>query len=909
MQLEEMFAQKANPPSRYIFCLGDNMYKTYFLLIFLFFISIKLMAEGIDDIQIDKSANGKHLITLLDDLEGQYQVDFIYNKGELSPYKIYGINKTYDIKKFLNEFLYDYSINQINSRIVVIVNKNRYGKQGVEKDDYIILKTGNGTKGNFNGHIADIYSKESLVGADVVIPVLNTGTRTDKNGFFEVTIPESIYRVDVSHVGYEKITFLLAFSPYAEREAVDLLLFTSSTELENITIIGNKESGVQSKMSGIERLGIDAIKNMPAFMGEVDPVRSIATLPGVSTNGELSSGFNVRGGEAGQNLIIQEGAVIFVPTHLFGLFSAFNPDLINDIKLYKGGGPANYGGRASSVLNIDLKNGNLNAHTFTGGAGLVSSHLMVEGPIIKNKLSYIIGGRLSYSNWLIRKIKDVLLKRSEARFHDLTSKLVFYPGKKNLISVTGYYSYDDFKLGNDSIFSWNTKNLSLKWDHVYNGKLSALLSAASSNYESNVNFEDGAESFFYRNSVNNLALKYELQYTPAEKYSVNAGMEISVSSIEPGKLVPMAKPNNVIERDVPDHHSMEMAAFMQNDYDILENLGVSFGLRYSQFYRLGRGEIYMFDYRNLDGRYPSIVDTLNYKKGEIITRYGGFEPRLSVRYTIDNSLSLKASYYRTNQYLHLISNTITPSPLDFWISSGPNVKPETSDQYTLGIFKNMQNDLYEFSFETFYKKIGNALDYIEGADLVLKRSPESGLSQGLGRAYGIEIRIRRNEERINGWVSYTYSRSLRKYDSEISILNINSGAYYASMHDQPHNLSIVLNYRIRRRFVISMNFNCKSGRPITIPVSKFSFGPVLSVLNYSGRNEYRMPHYNRLDLTITLEDKPKRNRRFRGEWNLSLFNVYGRENAYSIFFDKYGMAHKVSILGSVFPSLSYDFKF
>ncbi|MBS0000495.1 MAG: TonB-dependent receptor, partial [Cyclobacteriaceae bacterium] len=553
--------------------------------------------------------------------------------------------------------------------------------------------------------------------------------------------------------------------------------------------------------------------------------------------------------------------------------------------------------------------GNLASHSFSGGVGLVSSRLTLEGPVVKNKLSYIVGGRISYSDWLVRQIKDVQLKNSEAEFHDLTGKIFFHPDKNNMVSLSGYYSYDDFKLGNDSIFSWNTMNLSLKWDHIFNETFSGLFIVASSNYESHVNFEEETESFYYRNSINNLLLKYNLLYSPAERLSVSFGLEGSGSVIEPGEIDPTTRPTNVIARDVGDQRAIETAVFFQSSYDIFEDLGLSLGLRYSHFFRLGPGDIYQFDYDNLDGRYPSITDTVSHSSGDLISEFGGLEPRVSLRYGFNENSSIKASYYRTIQYTHLISNTITPSPLDFWIASGPWVEPVTSDQYSFGLFRNFRNNKYEISAEAYYKKMIHVVDYIEGADLVLNESLERGLTQGPGRAYGVELQVNRNEEKLKGWVSYTWSRSLRKFESEVPILNINSGEYYPSQYDQPHDLSFVANYRIWERSVISVNFNYKTGRPITIPVSKFGFGPVLSVLNYSGRNEYRMPDYHRLDLTITLEDKIKRNKRFRGEWVLSIYNVYGRKNAYSIYFDEYGMAHKVSILGSIFPSISYNFKY
>jgi len=886
------------------------MRKFLFFLILSLFIGLDLLGDGMNDVYVDQSDNGKYLTGLLGELEKEYQVDFIYREEVLKPYQVFGIQQSYKMVDFLRMFLQNFYITQIKEDVITIIGQAEFGRMAADPVNFLLLYNEKGDPAEIKGTLVDIYSKEPLYGADIIIPALKTGTRTNQNGFFKINVPQSIYEVEIRHIGYETIRLLTIFSPLGEENAINLAMNISSTELENVTILGDAEdSQIRSRMTGIERLGIETIKSLPTFMGEVDPIRSITTLPGVSTAGELSSGFNVRGGEAGQNLILQDGAVIYNPTHLFGIFSAFNPDLVNDIRLYKGGGPASFGGRAASVLEIDLKNGNLKSHSFSGGVGLVSSRLTVEGPIKKDKISYIVGGRISYTNWLVRRIKDVQMKNSEAKFHDLTAKILFHPNKKNLFTVSGYYSYDDFKLGNDSIFSWNTKNLSVKWDHTFNEKLSSMLTLSSSNYESNVDYEDGAESFFYQNSVNNLLLKYEMLYAVNEDFILDFGLEGSGSMIEPGNIRPVTDPTNVLAKNVEDYHSVESAFFLQGNYDLNENLGFSLGLRYSQFLRLGKGNVYYFDYQQLNGRYPSIYDTVSYASGEVISSYGGFEPRLSVRYSFNDNASVKASYYRTRQYLQLLSNTITPSPLDYWIASGPYVKPTISDQYTLGFYQNLHHDLYEVSVEAFYKVMANTVDYIEGADLILNEAPEQGLTQGDGRAYGLELQIKRKEENFNGWISYTYSRSLRKYDSGIPILRVNSGEYYSSIYDTPHDLSVVANYRILPRVVFSLNFNYKSGRPITIPVSKFSYGPVLSVLNYSDRNEYRMPDYHRLDITFTLEDKMKRNKRFKGEWSFSIYNLYGRKNAYSIYFDEYGTAHKVSILGSVFPSLSYNFKF
>jgi hypothetical protein len=635
----------------------------------------------------------------------------------------------------------------------------------------------------------------------------------------------------------------------------------------------------------------------------------LTTLPGVSVS-ELSSGFIVRGGESGQNLVLQDGAKIFNPAHLFGFFSAFNPDMVNGITLYKGGGPANFGGRISSILDVSLKNGDAGRTKVTGGVGLVSSRLAIEGPIVKNKSSYMIGGRISYCNWLVKSTDDIQLKNSAANFRDVTAKVFHTFNENNVITLSLYNSYDGFTFATDSTFSWGTFNTSLKWDHTFSDRLSSTTSVSNSNYFSDVESFNELESFEYRNAINDYNLKFELNYSLGDESKVFGGFELNGTEIEPGRLVPSPGSVNIVLQDMNNQKMAEVAAFAQADFRLSDKWSASAGLRYSQFFRLGEDQIYIFDYTNIDGRYPSITDTISYKNNEVIKKYNGLEPRIALRYLLNQDISLKASYYRGYQYMHLISNTTSTTPQDYWVASGPYLKPQIGDQYSLGYFQNFFDNSYEFSIEGFYKDIDNAVDYIEGADITLNPALEAGLSQGKGMAYGVELFLKRHTGRFNGWLSYTYSRSLRKFDALTSgSITINEGKYYPAAFDQPHIFNVVLNYRLGQRTYLSTNFNYSTGRPITIPVSKFAYDVYLSVLNYSQRNEYRIPDYHRLDVSMTVKEKPGRNRRFKNEWVFSIFNLYGRKNTYSISFNRFGTASKLSVLGSVFPSITYNFSF
>ena len=877
--------------------------------IFLLCTGVSALGQDLRNIFIDENQNGKIFSAFLEEMERTYNVDFIFDVAQIQAYTVNGITGRQRLLEFLDKFLVHHTVTRISDKVVFIVERSP-DKFGDRRDDFIVLKKPVSDEVTVQGQLIDSGNGEPIIGAQVRVDELNSGTLTEMDGNFSLRLsPDRIYHLTLQYVGYESYHYIIGFSPYASETRIEASLFPESKQLESVIVTAEQiDVNVKGELSGMQRLNIETIKSIPTFMGEVDPVRSLTTLPGVSTAGELASGFNVRGGEAGQNLILQDGAPIYNPSHLFGFFSAFNPDMVSDVSLYKGGGPANFGGRVSSVLKVDLKNGDAGKHTVSGGVGLVSSRLSVEGPLHRGKSSYMIGGRLSYTNWLIHATRDVQLKQSAANFYDLTGKLFFTINDKNFLSITGYASHDDFRLATDSVFSWGTLNASLRWDHTFNERLSFVLTAFNSNYSSDVTSRDEIEPFIYSNEINTTGIKFDLNYHKNERWKLLGGLEANRVVLEPGKLAPTGE-GNVVPVDMRDQQGIESALYVQSDFDLTEKLALSAGLRYSHYLRVGPDEIFTFDYSNIEGRYPAITDTTTYQGGKVIETFGGLEPRLSLRYLVRDNLSLKASYYRGYQYLHLISNTTSTTPQDYWVASGPYLKPEIGDQYSLGVFTNVRNNQYEISVEGFYKETRNAVDFIEGADITLNPALEAGLAQGRGLAYGVEALFRKNVGgKIDGWLSYTWSRSLRRFEST-EFTTIDEGRYYASSYDKPHNLSLVVNYHLGERTVLSANFTYSTGRPITIPVSRFSYDVYLSVLNYSRRNEYRIPDYHRLDLSITFRDRPRKNKRWMGEWVFSIFNVYGRDNAYSIYFNQYGMANKVSVLGTVFPSFTYNFRF
>jgi hypothetical protein len=866
-------------------------------------------AQSFRDITVHPSDEGKILLDFLHEQEVNQGIDFICREEKMRSYTLTGIAEMQRFSDYLDHHFANLKVVKYSDKAIFIVDKSL--ADDVLKENFLLFRKGTGEDFVLRGAVKDTQTNDPLISAKVYLPALQTGIVSDENGRFKMKMAaDDIIQCDVQYVGYEPTRYVIGFSRFGTLEELDAMLVPQSRELQSVTITAERvDENVTAKITGVEKLSISAIKTVPAFLGEVDPIRSLSTLPGVTTPGELASGFNVRGGEAGQNLVLQDGAIIYNPSHLFGFFSAFNPDMVSNVTLYKGGGPANYGGRISSVLDVSLRNGDSGKHTVSGGIGMVSSRLTVEGPIVRNKSSYLLSGRFSYCNWLVRATDNISLQNSKANFYDFTGKIFHTINQNNLITISAYNSYDDFKLATDSVFAWRTTNVSLKWDHTFREDLFSTLTAVNSNYTNQVQSISPIEGFVYENSIRDLGFNYNLTRVLSEESKVVAGLDVTGTLIDPGKLMPADNFGNVTASDMQDQRSVESSVFFQWDQNVSANWSLSAGLRFGYFMRLGEENIFMFDDNEMNGRYPSINDTIAYDRGEVIRRYSGLEPRVSVSYLISKQSSLKASYYRGFQYLHLISNTSSSTPQDYWVTSGPYLKPEIGDQYSLGFFRNTRNQLYEFSLEGFYKVITNAVDYIEGADITLNPSLEAGLVQGKGLAYGAEAFIKKRSGRISGWLAYTYSRSLRRFASQEGGRTINGGDYYPSSFDQPHHISLVLNYQFSPRCALSTNFVYSTGRPITIPVSKFSYDAYLSVLEYSDRNDYRIDDYHRLDLSLTIKDRQKKNKRLTGEWVISLFNVYGRKNTYSVMFNRYGTASKMSVIGTIFPSVSYNFHF
>jgi len=757
-----------------------------------------------------------------------------------------------------------------------------------------------------NGYIKDGENGETIAGATVYATSVEQGSVTNEFGFYSIELPQGRHRIRVSFLGYEDEVREINIRSSG---AMDMELFEGLTRLGSVTVTGDApDENIRSVSMGVEKLNIQTIKKLPSLMGEVDVIKSLVLLPGVTTVGEGASGYNVRGGSVGENLILQDGAEIFNSSHLFGFFSAFNPDIVKNLNLYKGGGvPANLGGRLSSILDVQLRDGNMKKLEGNGGVGMLMSRLMLEGPIQTDKSSFIVGARGSYSDWILNQAKDIDLKQSEAGFYDANIKITQEINSKNKLYLTGYISNDRFKLANDTTFNFGSEIASLKWNHVFSDNIFSSTTATIGKYRYNVKDDQGVNQFEMDAAINYRALDTELELDLIDNHNIVVGGRASLYEVAQGDLVPLTNNLNSEPINVPSEKGLESAVYIADEWTPTDDITISAGLRYSDFRNLGPGDVYTYQ-EGMPRNVSSIVDTTSFSNNELVKSYGGLEPRLGVRVALGNSASVKASYNRMRQYMHLVSNTVAVTPIDVWQLSNTHIRPAVADQYSVGFFKNFADNTIETSIEAYYKSTTDVLDYKGGATLLLNETLEADLLQGQGRARGIEFLFKKKEGRLTGWLSYTYSRTQLRTNSVFASETVNNGEYYSANYDKPHDLTIVMDYKVGKRVNFTANFTYSTGRPITAPTATYRIGTISALADYSDRNQFRIPDFHRLDLSLTIGRGFKRSKRVKSEWNISVYNVYARKNAYSIFFNENSRAFKLAIL-SIIPSISYNFRF
>nr|WP_315210125.1 TonB-dependent receptor [uncultured Flavobacterium sp.] len=770
-------------------------------------------------------------------------------------------------------------------------------------------------KFTLSGTIIDANSNETLIGVNVVIPELKTGVTTNEYGFYSITIPKGNYTVQISYLGYLTISESINLDQNIKN---NFNLFSNETALQEVIITDNKTKiDIKKPEMSVNKLSISAIKKMPVVLGEVDVLKSILLLPGVTNAGEGASGFNVRGGGADQNLILLDEATIFNSSHVFGFFSVFNPDAIKDLKLYKGGIPARYGGRASSVLDIYQKDGNSKGFHVNGGIGLISSRILAEGPLVKDKGSFLIGGRSSYAHLFLKLSEEQ--KNNSAYFYDLNTKLSYKLDSNNSLYLSGYFGRDVFSLNKSFTNIYGNATLNLRWNHLFSEKLFSNLSLIYSDYYYGLDLD--FVGFKWDSGIRNYNIKYDFKNYISDKFKLNYGVNGIYYEFNPGTIRPSDENSGINFDQLDKKYAFEPALYINADHEISNRIALSYGLRYSMFYRLGQSTVNIYADNNPITFNSALqiyekatpIGTKFYDRNKVMQSYNYLEPRFSLAYQINDEQSIKASYNRMVQYLQLISNTSSPTPLDVWTPSDSFIKPQIADQVALGYFKNFSDDMYSLEVETYYKEVQNRLDYIDGADLIANKAIEQIILNGQLRSYGLEIMLRKNEGKFNGWISYTLSKSEQQTPGRTSAeTGINNGQWYNSVYDKLHNVAVTTSYNLNEKWSFGANFALQTGQPVTYPVGQYEYLGI-NVPSYGLRNENRLPAYHHLDIAATLTPTKNKNREWKGEWVFSIYNLYNRKNAASINFRQNtdtgsNEAVKTSIFGVV-PAVSYNFKF
>lgn len=770
-------------------------------------------------------------------------------------------------------------------------------------------------KFTLSGVITDIKNNETLIGVNVYIPEIKSSTTTNEYGFYSITLPAATYTVLISYIGFQIESQKIELS---ENKKMNFSLSESGEMLKEVIITDNNpRSAIRSPEMSLNKLSISAIKKMPVVLGEVDVLKSLLLLPGVTNAGEGASGFNVRGGGADQNLILLDEATIFNSSHVFGFFSVFNPDAIKDLKLYKGGIPANFGGRVSSVLDIYQKDGSSKGFHMNGGIGLISSRLLLEGPLVKDKGSFLIGGRSSYAHLFLKLSEDQ--KDNSAYFYDLNTKMSYKLNPNNNLFLSGYFGRDVFSLNKSFTNIYGNSILNLRWNHLFSDKLFSNLSLIYSDYYYGLDLD--FVGFKWDSGIKNYNIKYDFKNYISDKFKLNYGVNAIYYDFNPGTIKPSNSDSGINFDQLDKKYAFEPSIYISAVQEVSNRLSLSYGLRYSQFYRLGSSTVNIYendsplnfntDLQIYEKATP--IGTKFYDKNEVIQSYNNLEPRFSASYQLNDAQSIKASYNRMTQYLQLISNTSSPTPLDVWMPSDNFIKPQIADQVAIGYFRNFKDDSYSLEVETYYKEVKNRLDYIDGADLIANKAIEQIILNGQLRSYGLEIMLRKNEGRLNGWISYTLSKSEQQTPGRTpEESGINGGNWYNSTYDKLHNVAVTGSYNLNEKWSFGANFALQTGQPVSYPNGQYEYLGI-TVPSYGLRNENRLPTYHHLDISATLTPRKNEGRNWKGEWVFSIYNLYNRKNAASINFrrnDDTGNneAIKTSIFGMV-PAVSYNFKF
>lgn len=890
------------------------------IVIFLFTHSV--YAQNLDEVKISGNFRDFPLRDFLQILERDYGVDIYYKESWVAPYNI---NTHFDenpLLRALNSIFLDHDLSyEVFQRNSIIIFPRRLDTRSLldETGGIIVIgdpiNLGKNRKGAIIGTVNDGKTGEPLPGAIIYEPKLEKGASTDANGKFELELPAGEHILQFSYMGFQgyeqKIKLIETGEAVFE-------LFEESHSIEEVVVVADEFNASRTQTSLVQMTSKE-MKSLPLLMGERDVIKSITMMPGITSVGELSSGFNVRGGNSDQNLILLDGTPVFNSTHLFGFLSMINPDMVENLVVFKGGLPARYGERVSSVMEVGMKDGNSSIIRAYGGIGTINSRIALDGPLTKNKkLTFTLGGRLSYTDWMLDKVPDATISQSTTNFYDASGKMVYKFNNHNWIRFMGYISNDEFSTSAQSINEYGNTLANIESRNKYSEKLFAELDLSHSSYYFKLTDLAGGkayEAYYLDNKIQYNSVKYNLIYHPHPQHRVHSGFNLIRYINEPGEISAYSDTTVVQPRKIDQEKAYEGAVFIGDEFDVTPDLTVNLGLRYSHYSLIGPSTVSLYDEASAKSR-ETVIEIIEFDNNEKVKSYSGLEPRLSMNMNTEKGYSLKLSYQRTRQYINQISNSAVISPAETWKTADYHLDPLINDQLTLGVTNNILLSSFDLTAETYYKKLQNLIEYKNGAQIIMNEHLETDLIPADGYSYGVEFSMNKREGRLTGWLNYTYSRTMRKTTGKFDQEQINKGDYYPSVYDKPHDLSMVATYNLSRRWRVSGNFVFISGRPVTLPEMTYEYSGE-TLVYYSDRNKYRMPPYHRFDLSITFDENLRKKRMWKGSWTLSVYNLYGRKNPFSVYYRKgspgagtnlHGL-YKMSIIGVPIPSLTYNFTF
>ena len=856
--------------------------------------------EWVKDLKIGDYPDCTNLTCILDNvLRGTALYYYIDNFGDIVLTKNYSVKISGTTTDKNNNFLppSDYANSGDNrhnaaSTSVEIGNPAEKGKPG-----NVVL----------SGYITNKDTRDPIPGVTVFIQKLSIGTIANEYGYYTLTIPRGIHLLQFTFIGMKDKLINLNLNGSGE---LNVDMSSTLIPLKETVVSAQKSITLQRFEVGAEKINITSFRLLPTSMGESDIIKSVLLLPGVQTVGEGSAGFNVRGGSADQNLILLYGAPVYNASHFFGFFSAVNSDIIKDATLYKGGIPSRYGGRISSVLDIVSKEGN--RKEFAGSAGIspITTHLSLEGPIIKDTLTYLLTARTTYSNWIFSLIRNPALHNSRASFYDLNGKLTYDPNKNNKIDFSAYTSHDAFRFNSDSTYKYNNNIFALKWRHFFTSRFFSSFTINNSSFNYDISSQSvPTEGFIMSHIVNSTGFKADLNWFLGRN-EINFGADVNRYSIIPGKYLPYGDSSLVISHTIERERAWEGALYAEDKFILNDFVSFNVGVRMSSYFSLGPKSVLLYN-PELSRSASTVIDTLKFKAGGITRKYMSPEFRVSLNFRISDKNSFKINYNRTIQYLHLLSNSTSIAPTDTWKLSDYYIKPEIGDQVALGFYEMLFKNNFEASAELYYKRINNMVDFKGGTTLIMDENIERDIVNVRGKAYGLELVLKKTEGKFRYSIGYTYSRVFEQSVGSFSEEIINSGKWFPANFDKPHDLVVIFNYIFSRRISFSSNYTWSTGRPITYPIATYYVSDKL-VVSYSDRNEYRIPDYSRLDVSLKIGGNLKSHRIAHPFWTFSVYNLLGRENVYSIYFKKdlsIVKGYKLSVFGRPIPSVTFSFDF